>query len=144
MKKEPDDKKKSSGKYASMYMSIGMCIGIGLGMCLGKAVFDNISLGMCFGVALGLLPGCSYGISLDKKALNVVDIIEDDFGCEGIPEDAEAMVTVVVTDAEGKEQRIRMADKLCYERKIEKGDSVMLDRDGTPKQIYKMPQKKNK
>ncbi len=144
MKKEPVDKKKSSGKYASMYMSIGMCIGIGLGMCLGKAVFDNISLGMCFGVALGLLPGCFYGILLDKKALNVVDIIEDDFGCEGIPEDAEAMVTVVVTDAEGKEQRIRMADKLCYERKIEKGDSVMFDRDGTPKQIYKMPQKKNK
>ena len=144
MKKEPVDKKKSSGKYASMYMSIGMCIGIGLGMCWGKAVFDNISLGVCFGVALGVWPGCFYGILLDKKALNVVDIIEDDFGCEGIPEDAEAMVTVVVTDAEGKEQRIRMADKLCYERKIEKGDSVMLDRDGTPKQIYKMPQKKNK
>lgn len=144
MKKEPDDKKKSSGKYASMYMSIGMCIGIGLGMCLGKAFFDNISLGMCFGVGLGLLLGYSYGASLDKKALNVVDIIEDDFGCEGVPEDAEAMVTVVVTDAEGKEQRIRMADKLCYERKIEKGDSVMLDKDGTLKQIYKVPEKKKK
>ena len=54
------------------------------------------------------------------------------------------MVMVVVTDAEDKEHRIRMADKLSYERKIEKGDSVMLDKDGTLKQIYKLPEKKNK
>ena len=51
---------------------------------------------------------------------------------------------VVVTDAEGKEQHIRMADKLCYERNIEKGDSVMLDKDGTLKQICKVPAKKKK
>ncbi len=121
-----------------------MCIGIGIGICLGNVIFDSIGIGMCFGIGIGFLLGFSYGSSLDKKALNVVEIIEDDFGCEGISDDAEAMVTVVVTDAEGKEQHIRMADKLCYERNIEKGDSVMLDKDGTLKQIYKVPAKKKK
>ncbi len=148
MKKESKNKseknKKAIGKFASIYMPIGMCIGIGIGTCLGGLIFDNIPVGMCFGIAIGLLLGYTYGASLDKKALNVVEIIEDDFGCEGVPEDAEAMVTVVVTDAEGKEQRISMADKLCYDRNIEVGDSVMLDKDGTLKQIYKMPPKKKK
>lgn len=143
MRKKPEDKK-AIGKYASMYMPIGMCIGIGIGMCLGNAIFDNLAIGMSFGVGVGLSLGCAYGASLDKKALNVVEIMEDDFGCEGVPEDAEATVTVVVADAEGKEQRIRMADKLCYERNIEVGDSVMLDKDGTLKQIYKIPPKKKK
>ncbi len=142
--KKPKENKKPTGKFASMYMSIGMCIGIGIGMCLGRILFDSIPIGMSFGVSVGFLFGYSYGASLDKKALNVVEIIEDDFGCEGVPENAEAMVTVVVTDAEGKEQRIAMADKLCYDRNIEVGDSVMLDKDGTLKQIYKMPQKKKK
>ena len=144
MKEKPDNNKKPTGKFAEMYLSIGMCIGIGIGMCLGNAIFDNIGIGMCFGIGIGFLLGFSYGSSLDKKALNVVEIIEDDFGCEGVPEDAEATVTVVVTDDEGKEQRIRMADKLCYERNIEAGDSVMLDKDGTLKQIYKMPTKAKK
>lgn len=143
MKKKPENKK-ATGKYASMYMLIGMCIGIGIGICLGNVIFDSIGIGMCFSIGIGFLLGFSYGSSLDKKALNVVEIIEDDFGCEGVSEDAEAMVTVVVTDAEGKEQHIRMADKLCYERNIEKGDSVMLDKDGTLKQIYKVPAKKKK
>ena len=143
MKKKPENKK-ATDKYASMYTSIGMCIGIGIGMCLGNFIFDNLAIGMCFGSGVGLSLGYAYGASLDKKALNVVEIIEDDFGCEGVSEDAEAMVTVVVTDAEGKEQHIRMADKLCYERNIEKGDSVVLDKDGTLKQIYKVPAKKKK
>ena len=89
MRKKPEDKK-ATGKYASMYMSIGMCIGIGIGMCLGNAIFDNLAIGMSFGVGVGLSLGCAYGASLDKKALNIVEIIEDDFGCEGVPEDAEA------------------------------------------------------
>ncbi len=139
MEKKPEDKR--TGKYASMYMSIGMCIGIGAGMCMGKALFDSIGIGMCFGIGVGLLLGYSYGSSLDKKALRVVEIIEDDFGCEGVPEDAEAMVTVVVTDIEGREHRIRMPDTLCYERDIDAGDSVMLDKDGTLKHIYKKSEK---
>ena len=141
MKNKPEKNNKATGKYASMYMSIGMCIGIGIGMLLGKIFFDSIGVGMCFGLGVGFSLGYSYGVSLDKKSLNVVEIIEDDFGCEGVPEDAEAMVTVVVTDAEGKEQRIRMADRLCYERNIETGDSVMLDKDGTLKHIYKKSEK---
>lgn len=144
MKKKPENNKKTTGKFAEMYLAIGMCIGIGIGMCLGQIIFDSLTIGMAFGISIGLLLGYSYGASLDKKALNVVEIVEDDFGCEGVPEDAEAMVTVVVTDAKGEEQRIRMSDKLCYERNIESGDSVMLDKDGTLKQIYKMPTKKTK
>lgn len=144
MKKKSEKNNKVTGKYASMYMSIGMCIGIGIGMLIGKIIFDSIGIGMCFGVSVGFLLGFSYGSALDKKSLRVVEIIEDDFGCEGISEDAEAMVTVVVTDADGKQQRIRMADRLCYERNIETDDSVMLDKDGTLKQIYKIPPKKKK
>ena len=113
-------------------------------MCMGQLLFDSLSVGMAFGVSLGFLLGYTYGASLDKKALNVVEIIEDDFGCEGVPEDAEAMVTVVLTDAKGEKHSIRMSDKLCYERSIESGDSVMLDKDGTLKQIYKMPTKAKK
>ena len=75
MRKKPEDKK-AIGKYASMYMPIGMCIGIGIGMCLGNAIFDNLAIGMSFGVGVGLSLGCAYGASLDKKALNVVEIIE--------------------------------------------------------------------
>ena len=71
MKEKPDNNKKPTGKYASMYMSIGMCIGIGIGMCLGNVIFDNIGIGMCFGIGIGFLLGFFYGASLDKKALNV-------------------------------------------------------------------------
>lgn len=141
MKKSDNDKKNNSGKFTGMYMAIGICLGCGIGMLFGNLIFDNISLGMCLGLSVGLALGTAYGASLDKKALTVVEIIEDDFGCEGIPEDSEVLVTVVVTDPEGKEQRIRMADKLCYERNIEVGDFVMLDADGTLKQIYKLPKK---
>ena len=135
MNKEPNEKKKSSNKYASIYMPIGMCLGLSVGMCLGRFIYDNTSLGMCLGIATGMMLGMAYGASLDKKALTVTEIIEDDFGCEGIPEDAQAMVTVVVNDCEGREQRIRMSDSLAYERKIEAGDTVMLDKDGTLKQM---------
>lgn len=116
-------------------MPIGMCLGLSVGMCLGRFVYDNTSLGMCLGIAIGMMLGMAYGASLDKKALTVTEIIEDDFGCEGIPEDAQAMVTVVVTCFEGREQRIRMSDSLAYERKIEAGETVMLDKDGTLKQM---------
>ena len=135
MNKEPNEKKKSSNKYASIYMPIGMCLGMSIGMCLGRFIYDNMSLGMCLGIAIGMMLGMAYGASLDKKALTVTEIIEDDFGCEGISEDAEVMVTVVVTDCEGQEQRIRMSDSLAYERKIEAGDTVMLAKDGTLKQM---------
>lgn len=135
MNKNPNKKKKTSNKYASIYMPIGMCLGMSIGMCLGRFIYDNMSLGMCMGIAIGMMLGMAYGASLDKKALTVTEIIEDDFGCEGIPEDAQAMVTVVVTDFEGREQRIRMSDSLAYERKIEAGDTVMLAKDGTLKQM---------
>ncbi len=135
MKKDPNEKKKTSNKYASIYMPIGMCLGLSIGMCLGRFIYDNTSLGMCLGIAIGMMLGMAYGASLDKKALTVTEIIEDDFGCEGISEDAEAMVTVVVSDCEGREQRIRMSDSLAYERKIEAGDTVMLAKDGTLKQM---------
>ena len=135
MNKNPNKKKKTSNKYASIYMPIGMCLGMSIGMCLGRFIYDNMSLGMCMGIAIGMILGMAYGASLDKKALTVTEIIEDDFGCEGIPEDAQAMVTVVVTDCEGREQRIRMSDSLAYERKIEAGDTVMLAKDGTLKQM---------
>lgn len=131
MKKSNDN----GNRTVETYIPIGMCLGCGIGMLFGKAVFDNISLGMCLGMSVGMGLGAILSSNLYKKSMTVIEIIEDDFGCEGIPEDAEAMVTVVVADAKGKEQQIRMADKLCYERNIKLGDSVTFDEDGNLKVV---------
>lgn len=61
----------------------------------------------------------------------IEDIIEDEFGCEGRPEGEEPQVTIIVTDKNGTKQQIRMPDKLAYERKLEVGQNVVLQKDGT-------------
>lgn len=70
-----------------------------------------------------------------NKIYSVVDIIEDDFGCEGIPEEAEAFVTVIIADESGQNQSIRMPDEIAYERDIVCGARVNVDDDGFLKRI---------
>lgn len=124
-----------SHKYQTLGMSVGMCMGPCMGMSIGMLLFDNLSLGMCLGLSIGMCIGMALGAAKDKRIseniLIVKDIIEEEFGCEGRPEGKAAMVTIVVEDKEGKEQHIRMADKLAYERKIEVGDRAFLEEDGT-------------
>ncbi|MDD3338414.1 MAG: hypothetical protein PHS82_06105 [Lachnospiraceae bacterium] len=58
----------------------------------------------------------------------VMDIIEEDFGCEGRPEGYAPMDTAVLVDAENEEIRIRVADTELYEKEINVGDYVNFEK----------------
>ena len=64
------------------------------------------------------------------EVLTIVDIIEEDFGCEGRPAGQEPKVTVVAADADGREHRFVMADRLAYDRGLDLGDRVLPDSEG--------------
>lgn len=66
-----------------------------------------------------------------KEQYVIKRILEDDFGCEGLPENAEPMITVVLEDSDGNTKRIRMSDSLAYERGLDEGDIVLIDTDGS-------------
>lgn len=123
-------------KYQLMGMSIGMCIGVALGASFGSMAGD-MAIGMCLGVAAGMMLGMAFGMFMDNRNSGetkvIRDILEDDFGCEGRPEGEEAMVTLVLADKEGREESVRMADKLVYERKLAVGAKVIVAEDGTVK-----------
>ena len=68
-----------------------------------------------------------------EESYLVVNIEEQDFGCEGRPDGTEAMVDVVLQKADGTKIRIEEKDKRLYELDINEGDSVFLQ-DG---RIYK-------
>lgn len=59
------------------------------------------------------------------KKYKITDIIEDEFGCEGRPEE-EPMVTILLVDDTGKQRSIRMEDKLAYEKKLDIGAEMEL------------------
>lgn len=66
----------------------------------------------------------------------VVDIYEDEFGCEGRPDGETAMVTVVVKDALHDEKHfVRMPDQMAYDWDLKEGDRVELTSDGMIRQI---------
>lgn len=69
---------------------------------------------------------------VDQTVYTVKRIVEDDFGCEGLPEGEVLQVTLLLTDCEGKLRRVRMADKLAWDRDLHEGDQVCLDADGLP------------
>lgn len=63
--------------------------------------------------------------------LTITDIMEEDFGCEGRPQEQEPMVTILVRDPDGHEQIFSMADRLAYARDLDLGDLVRPAQDGT-------------
>ena len=65
-----------------------------------------------------------------KKTYIVEDVIEEEYGCEGIPDGEEAMVTVLLRGENGDQTAVRMPDRLAYERKLGPEDTVMLDENG--------------
>ena len=58
------------------------------------------------------------------KKYTVERIIEADFVCEGVPDNAETMVTIFLRDKDGDITKITHSDKLLYQKEIDEGDTV--------------------
>ncbi|MBR6967775.1 MAG: hypothetical protein IKH78_04495 [Ruminococcus sp.] len=57
----------------------------------------------------------------------IIGITEDDYGCEGIPENEELMCTVLLRGENGSEKQIRLADSFLSENGIEKGSHLFME-----------------
>lgn len=129
------EKSEGSHRFMTLGMSIGMCFGMSIGLAMGQLLYENtatgMTTGMCLGMCIGMLLGAQKDKRINENALIVKEIIEDEFGCEGRPEGEKPQVTIIATDKEGKDQTYRMDDALVYERKINVGDRVFLEEDGT-------------
>ncbi len=54
----------------------------------------------------------------------VIEIIEPDFGCEGLPDGQEPMCDVVLEKNNGEKETVRVADGELYAKKITEGCSI--------------------
>lgn len=121
-------------KYQMLCISIGCSLGMCIGVCLGKPVFDSLPIGLCLGMSVGMGLGVGIGACIDRRiaeqALYITDILEDDFGCEGVPDDAEVCVTLILADAAGSETRRRIPDRLAAERNLQVGDRIYFAKNG--------------
>ncbi|MDD3184574.1 MAG: hypothetical protein EOM34_12895 [Clostridia bacterium] len=61
-----------------------------------------------------------------KEKYRVVQILEDDFGCEERQEDQETMVIVILADAFGNSKTIRQTDSWMYHEELGEGDEAFL------------------
>lgn len=137
-KKNDETKEKSESfldnKYQMLYMYLGMCFGLSIGMALGSTLFDKSSIGMCIGMSVGMCLGIGIGASVDRKiaaqAVTIRDILEEDFGCEGVPDDTEVCVTLVLVDTSGNESRRTVSDRLAVEHDLKVGDRIYFNPDG--------------
>lgn len=57
----------------------------------------------------------------------VLDIIEPDFGCEGLPDGQVAMDEVVLLDQDNNKITIKQGDMYLYKMDINTGDSVVIE-----------------
>ena len=60
----------------------------------------------------------------------IISIIEDDYGCEGIPDDEELMCSVMLRGDDGSEIRIRRPDSFLTANKLNVGDTMEVDDEG--------------
>ena len=65
--------------------------------------------------------------------LTIEDIWDDEYGCEELPEGTEPMVTLRLTDAQGKTRTVRLPDRLTCGWQT--GDRVTLAPDGSVHKI---------
>ena len=49
----------------------------------------------------------------------VIDISEEDYGCEGIPEDSELMCSVLIENSDGTQKWLKIADRYLRENGYE-------------------------
>ena len=67
----------------------------------------------------------------------VKEIIEPDFGCEGLPEGTELCCEVVLTDEDGKNSvTVKVRDAELYEKDIVEGSVVEIE-NGTLRKVLK-------
>ncbi len=75
-----------------------------------------------------------YLWTLSPDVFRVVDIREDDYGCEEIPEGQPVMVQVILEDPDRLKQMMRYADAELVQKKIVEGDLVQVTKkDGMAK-----------
>ncbi|MBR1556102.1 MAG: hypothetical protein IJ644_12035 [Oscillospiraceae bacterium] len=56
----------------------------------------------------------------------ILKIIEEDYGCEGIPEGEELLCRVLLQDESGEQVWKKLPDSLLTEQHLEEGDSLIL------------------
>ena len=54
----------------------------------------------------------------------VKEIIEPDFGCEGLPDGQEPMCSVILSDGNGSELTVEVPDRELYAKEITEGTIV--------------------
>ena len=57
----------------------------------------------------------------------VIDISEEDYGCEGIPEDSELMCRVLIENSDGTQKWLKIADRYLRENDIDIGSVITAD-----------------
>lgn len=57
----------------------------------------------------------------------VIDISEEDYGCEGIPEDSELMCSVLIESSDGTQKWLKIADWYLRENDIDIGSVITAD-----------------
>ena len=58
----------------------------------------------------------------------VLKIFEEDYGCVGVPDDAEPMCSVLVRDADSNEKWLKLPDSYLTENNILEGSCIELDK----------------
>ena len=56
----------------------------------------------------------------------VKDIYDEDYGCEGVPEDSEPMCMVLLVNENGEEKWEKMSDSYLRENSIDTGSEIEL------------------
>lgn len=56
----------------------------------------------------------------------IIKIYEEDYGCEGVPENSEPMCNVLVADKLGNEKWTKISDSFLLEHRLNEGDYLEL------------------
>ncbi len=62
----------------------------------------------------------------------VLQILEEDYGCEGVPDGEEPMCHVLLRDEDGSEVWKRLPDRFLTENRITEGSRYCVDSWGMP------------
>ena len=54
----------------------------------------------------------------------IIDIVEEDYGCEGVPENEEPMCSVLARDSSGYERWLRIADPYLTANRLDVGSEL--------------------
>lgn len=69
----------------------------------------------------------SHQKGLESMEYKVIDISEEDYGCEGIPEDSELMCSVLIESSDGTQKWLKIADRYLRENDIDIGSVITAD-----------------